>query len=221
MKTISAFDVIGPKMIGPSSSHTAGVLRIAKLTRKLLKGVPTAVRFILYGSFAHTYKGHATDRALVAGILDFAEDDTRVRDALAIAEEMGVAISFEADAEKTDIHPNTVDIDVTTDKDEHMLVRGVSFGGGRAELCAIDGVELVISGEYSTILVRHIDVPGVIAHMTGCFGESHINIAAMRVYREDKGRTAYAIIETDDPIPDIVSEQIEKHPSVVSSILIQ
>ena len=221
MTAISAFDVIGPNMIGPSSSHTAGALRIAQLTRKLLKGVPVSVHFVLYGSFAHTFRGHGTDRALTAGILGFAADDTRIPDSLVIAGEKGVEVSFELNTKEKDIHPNTVDIFITTDREEHVSVRGISVGGGRAELCAIDGVKIELSGEYSTILVRHRDTPGVITHIAGCLSENRINIAFMRLYREDRGSNAYTIIEADEEIPTKVSRQIEKHPAIDSSILIQ
>ena len=221
MKAISSFDVIGPNMIGPSSSHTAGALRIAQLARKLLKGEPVSVKFILYGSFAHTYRGHGTDRALAAGILGFAADDYRIRDSLTLAEQKGVAIAFEINKEQTDVHPNTVEIDVATNEGEHMLIRGVSVGGGRAELRAIDGVDIELSGEYSTILVRHLDAPGVITHIAGCLSDNRINIAFMRLFREDKGCNACTIIEADEEISAMVSRQIETHPAIDSSMLIQ
>ena len=221
MKLISAFDVIGPNMIGPSSSHTAGALRIAELARKLLKGEPVSARFILYGSFAHTYRGHGTDRALAAGIMGFQADDERIPNSLKIAKERGVDISFEINTEEADVHPNTVDIDVTTDRDEHMVIRRISTGGGRAELSAIDGVSIRLSGEYSTILVKQLDTQGVITHIAGCLSENNINIAFMHLYREEKGRNAYTIIEADETISESVVHQIEEHPSIFSAILIE
>ena len=221
MKTISAFDVIGPNMIGPSSSHTAGALRIAQLTRKLLKGEPTTVKFILYGSFAHTYKGHGTDRALAGGILGFAADDSRIRDSLSLCGQCGLRVSFEANTEEKDVHPNTVDIDVTTNQEEHVLVRGVSVGGGRAELQSIDGVAVELSGEYSTIFIRYLDEPGVITHITGSLSDYNINIAFMRVYRDEKGHNAYAIVEADEEISAPIVGLIETHPAIKSSIIIQ
>lgn len=221
MKLISAFDVIGPNMIGPSSSHTAGALRIAELTRKLLKGEPAKVVFTLYGSFAHTYRGHGTDRALVGGVLGFGADDDRIPNSLTLAKEKGVDISFVLNTTETDVHPNTVDIDVTTDKEERMVVRGISIGGGRAELIAIDGVDIKLTGEYSTILVKQLDTQGVVTHITKCLSDNNINIAFMRLYREEKGRNAYTIIEADEVISEDVVYQIEKNPSIYSAILIE
>ena len=221
MKPISAFDVIGPNMIGPSSSHTAGALRIAQLTRKLLKGELATVKFTLYGSFAHTYKGHGTDRALAGGILGFTADDSRIRDSLTLCEQRGITVDFLTNTEQTEVHPNTVDIDVITKGGEHLTVRGVSIGGGRAELRAIDGVAVELSGEYSTIFIRYQDEPGVITHITGCLSEQNINIAFMRVYREGKGCNAYAIIEADEKISESVVKDIKKNPAIQSSILIE
>lgn len=221
MKLISAFDVIGPNMIGPSSSHTAGALRIAELTRKLLKGEPVKVVFTLYGSFAHTYKGHGTDRALVGGVLGFGADDDRIPNSLSLAEEKGVEISFILNKTETDVHPNTVDIDVITDKEERMVIRGISIGGGRAELTAIDGVDIKLTGEYSTILIKQLDTQGVVTHITKCLSDNNINIAFMRLYREEKGRNAYTIIEADEVISEDVVYQIEKNPSIYSAILIE
>ncbi|MDL2234514.1 L-serine ammonia-lyase, iron-sulfur-dependent subunit beta [Ruminococcaceae bacterium OttesenSCG-928-L11] len=221
MKAISAFDVIGPNMIGPSSSHTAGAVRIALLTRKLIKGEIRSAAFTLYGSFARTYKGHGTDRALVAGILGFEADDPRIRDSFRHAEARGVAISFSIDTEEREVHPNTVDIAVIDEMGEAITVRGVSTGGGRAEIRAIDGVDVKLSGEYSTIFIRHRDTPGVVAHIAGKLSTHRINIAFMRLYRENKGEKACTIIEADEAIPADVIDQIEAHGDIASAILIQ
>lgn len=222
IKPLSAFDVIGPRMIGPSSSHTAGALRIALLARKLVRGEIKAVDFKLYGSFAQTYRGHGTDRALTAGILGFEADDPRVRDSLELAKEKGIDVMFSPDPEMMDIvHPNTVDIVITNDEGERITIRGVSRGGGAAELRAVDGVEIKLTGNYSTVFTQQIDRPGVLAHIASAFSDHNINIAFMRLYRENKGERAFTIVEADEEITPDVLAAIENHPSVRSAILIQ
>ena len=221
METLSAFDVIGPVMIGPSSSHTAGALRIATLARKIAKGSVARVEFTLYGSFAETYRGHGTDRALVAGILGFGAGDARIRDSFAWAKKENVAFSFRVDAEKKIDHPNTVDIALTRPDGKVIALTGVSTGGGAAEIRRLNGVDLVITGEYNTILVRQRDEPGVAAHVTRCLAEAGVNIAFMRLYREGKGRVAYTIVETDQTIDADVLRRILDYPSILGVTLIE
>ena len=136
MSFISVFDVMGPNMIGPSSSHTAGAARIALLARKLLTGSLKKVEFTLYGSFAKTYHGHGTDRALLGGIMGFATDDVRIRDSFQIATDNGIEYSFIPNNVETDVHPNTVDILMVNEEGQEMTIRGESLGGGKARLCA-------------------------------------------------------------------------------------
>ena len=142
MSFISVFDVMGPNMIGPSSSHTAGAARIALLARKLLTGSLKKVEFTLYGSFAKTYHGHGTDRALLGGIMGFATDDVRIRDSFQIATDNGIEYSFIPNNVETDVHPNTVDILMVNEEGQEMTIRGESLGGGKARLCRINGVEV-------------------------------------------------------------------------------
>ena len=142
MSFISVFDVMGPNMIGPSSSHTAGAARIALLARKLLTGSLKKVEFTLYGSFAKTYHGHGTDRALLGGIMGFATDDVRIRDSFQIATDNGIEYSFIPNNVETDVHPNTVDILMVNEEGQEMMIRGESLGGGKARLCRINGVEV-------------------------------------------------------------------------------
>ena len=130
MSFISVFDVMGPNMIGPSSSHTAGAARIALLARKLLTGSLKKVEFTLYGSFAKTYHGHGTDRALLGGIMGFATDDVRIRDSFQIATDNGIEYSFIPNNVETDVHPNTVDILMVNEEGQEMMIRGESLGGG-------------------------------------------------------------------------------------------
>ena len=220
MKEISVFDVIGPNMIGPSSSHTAGALRIARLARSLVDGPVTAVRFILYGSFAKTYRGHGTDRALVAGVLGFDTDDVRIRDSFQLAQQAGLAYSFGFGDDRLEAHPNTVEVVLTTAGGHTTRVTGVSVGGGRVMLTKIDGVEIRLSGEYHTLFIRQKDTPGVVAHIAGCLAQYSINIAFMRLYRESRGENAYTVIEADSPVPPEVCRQITSHEHIVSATVI-
>lgn len=221
MKTLSAFDVVGPNMIGPSSSHTAGALRISLLARNLMPSPIRAAHFVLYGSFASTYKGHGTDRALVGGVLGYQPDDFRIKESLQIAKEQGLDISFEPNFDEKELHPNTVDVHLTGADGEEVWVRGVSLGGGRAELRGIDGVEIQLTGEYSTIFIKQQDTPGVVAHIAGTLSENKINIAFMRLYREAKGAFAYTVIEADEKISPDVLKGLEAHASIHRALLIQ
>jgi L-serine dehydratase len=221
MKEISVFDIIGPNMIGPSSSHTAGALRIARLAGHMVKQTIANVKFILYGSFAQTYKGHGTDRALVAGILGFDTEDFRIKDSFIYAKEAGLLYNFEVNSIKQDVHPNTVDIIITDVSGMETAVRGVSIGGGRAVIKKINGVEVDFSGEYYTLVIQHKDLPGVVAKVTNILSNFDINIAFMKLYRENKGTIAYSIIEADQPINEDVIEQIEAFHNVYQAFLIE
>lgn len=220
MKDFSIFDIIGPNMIGPSSSHTAGALRIAQLARGMIPGEVVRADFTLYGSFARTYQGHGTDRALIAGVLGFGTEDSRIRDSFHWAEEMGLAYSFTVDTQDKDCHPNTVGIFLQNRSRETIRIIGVSVGGGAAVIKKINGVEIDLTGEYHTILVRHRDTPGVVAAITSALADHHINIAFMRLYRESRGELAYTVIEADEAIPAPAVEQIHTHPSIQSALLI-
>lgn len=220
MKTISIFDIIGPNMIGPSSSHTAGALRIAHLARNMVKDEVVDVKFILYGSFAETYKGHGTDKALVAGVLEFDTEDYRIKDSLELAKELGLNYSFEINDYDKMEHPNTVNILLNDVKGETTQVKGVSIGGGRAVIKEINGVEINFSGEYNTVIIYHKDFPGVVANVTKILSNHNINIAFMKLYRETKGSIAYSIIEADEPINEEAVNQIENLPNVARAMLI-
>ncbi|WFR55265.1 L-serine ammonia-lyase, iron-sulfur-dependent subunit beta [Anaerocolumna sp. AGMB13025] len=220
-KEMSVFDIIGPNMIGPSSSHTAGALRIARLARNMVKRPIKQVKFILYGSFAQTYQGHGTDRALVAGMLGFDTEDYRIKESFAHAKETGLYYVFETNIGKPDIHPNTVDIIITDEENEETSVTGISIGGGRAVIKKINGVEIDLSGDYHTLVIRHKDLPGVVAGVTNILSKFDINIAFMKLYRENKGTIAYSIIETDQPIDEDVIDKIEELNSVFNAFLIE
>ena len=220
MSFISVFDVIGPNMIGPSSSHTAGANVIGYLARKLAPGRITRVTFRLYGSFAQTYHGHGTDRALLGGLLGFRSDDERIVRSFELAEQEGLQFEFIPDGSETEVHPNTADIIMECDNGKTMTVRGESLGGGKARICRINGVEVDFSGQYHALLVIQNDRPGVLAHITRCLSDQNVNIAFLRLFREEKGNTAYTFAESDDPIPESAVPDILKNRNVLDVMLI-
>lgn len=211
---ISVFDVLGPNMIGPSSSHTAGACAIAHLAQKIKSGKLKEVEFTLYGSFARTYRGHGTDRALLGGIMGFATDDVRIRDSFEIARERGIAYRFIPDEKETDVHPNTVDIRMITERGAETTVRGESLGGGKVRIVKINGVSVDFSGEYNAVIVIQRDRPGVAAHITRVLSENGVNIAFMRLFRESKGETAYTIVESDERIPEDIAGKLLENSNI-------
>lgn len=221
MEFISVFDVIGPNMIGPSSSHTAGACSMALLTRKVFGEEPKKVTFTLYGSFAETYRGHGTDKALLGGTLGFSPDDVRIRDAFTLAKEAGLEFEYIVDSKAETEHPNTADILLDNGKGYTLLVRGVSVGGGKIKLTKFNDIDVEFTGEYSALIVKQHDVPGVAAHITKCLYEAQVNIAFMNIFREDKGTTAYTVIESDEKIPPEVISSIENDEKILNVKLVQ
>ena len=221
MSFISVFDVLGPNMIGPSSSHTAGACAIAYLAQKMKSAPLKNVTFTLYGSFAKTYRGHGTDRALLGGIMGFATDDVRIRDSFSIAKERGIGFEFLTNEEETEVHPNTVDIQMTGTDGSEMTVRGESLGGGKVRIVRINQVQVDFTGEYNSVIVIKQDKPGVAAHITRCLSDRHVNIAFMRIFRESKGETAYTIVESDNPLPEDIRKQLSENPFVHDVLLIE
>lgn len=221
MSFISAFDVLGPIMVGPSSSHTAGTAAIACLAQKMITPPLKKVEFTLYGSFAKTYRGHGTDRALLGGIMGFSTDDERIRDSFEIAEKKGIEYHFKTNETETDIYPNTVDICMTNEAGQSMTIRGESLGGGKVRIVRINHVQVDFSGEYSTLIVIHQDKPGVVAHITRCLSEDGVNIAFMRLFREAKGHIAYTIVETDDDLPFPLTDMLKNNPNVHDVMIVQ
>ena len=197
LATTSAFEVLGPIMVGPSSSHTAGALRCAQVAASLVDGRVASVRFSLWNSFAHTHKGHGTDRALVAGILGLDTYDERIRDAFSLADEAGLSYEFVAAGDDATMHPNTVDIEMTSDSGTVTCVRGESLGGGKVRISRINGVGVSVTGRYTTLFVSHRDVPGVLAALANLLAYAKVNIAFCRTYRTEQGGQAYTVFETD------------------------
>ncbi|MFE4812353.1 L-serine ammonia-lyase, iron-sulfur-dependent subunit beta [Peribacillus simplex] len=207
MKYRSAFDIIGPVMIGPSSSHTAGAARIGRVARTLFGKQPKKAIISLYGSFAKTYRGHGTDVAVVGGILDFDTDDERIPASLTIAEEAGMDVSFTIEDTVMD-HPNTVKIRLF-DEDKELELVGISIGGGTIEITELNTFKLKLSGENPAILVVHNDVFGIISSVSTVLANHEINIGHMEVSRKEKGQMALMVIEVDQKIKSDVMKEIE------------
>jgi L-serine dehydratase len=212
-KQISAFDIIGPIMVGPSSSHTAGAVRLGQIGRTILGHQPTDALIELHGSFAQTGQGHGTHQALIAGLLGMSPDDDRIRDSFNLAREAGLVFKFEAVDFGEEAHPNTVRFSLTRGPRQIQLT-GASVGGGMVEITNLEGYQTRFGGEYETLLVISRDQPGTINAITGWLLEHHINIAFFRVERRKRGGDAVMIIETDDPIPEEMVEAIEDFPWV-------
>ena len=206
MKYKSVFDIIGPVMIGPSSSHTAGAARIGRVARSLFNRMPEWVVVSLYGSFAKTYKGHGTDVAIIAGLLDFDTSDPRLPEALNIAKKENMKVTFVEEEAVTD-HPNTARIRMGDSEGEMELV-GISIGGGKIEILELNGFELRLSGHHPAILVVHDDKFGAIASVSNVLASHQINIGHMEVSRKDIGSEALMTIEVDQNIDQDIMDEI-------------
>ena len=192
----SLFDIIGPVMVGPSSSHTAGAVRIGNMALDIFGEVPDSVNIYLFESFAETYQGHGTDVALIGGLLGMLTDDERLHESLLIAKKQGLDFKFIPLADKVD-HPNTAKF-VMRKGDKRVDVTGVSVGGGSALITELDHHELEIQSGVMTLVISHQDVKGVIARVSNALLDYDINIATMKVWRESRGEKAYMVIEMDD-----------------------
>lgn len=204
---ISIFEVIGPVMVGPSSSHTAGACRLGYIAAKIAGRPFSHVAFGLHGSFAKTYKGHGTDRALVAGVLDLREDDERISSSFTLAKERGLRFEF-YEMELDGAHENTVSIRFTFEDNTTQEIIGASVGGGNVAIRQIDGVDVDFSGQMPTIIARYRDVSGVISKITTILAGKNVNIATMKVSRKSKGQEATCVIETDTQADDEAIAQI-------------
>lgn len=216
MKFRSVFDIIGPVMIGPSSSHTAGAVRIGLLARKLFGREPEQAVIRFFGSFARTFRGHATDVAVVAGILGFESSDPRIPDALFIAAQQGLRVSFVPE-DAVPQHPNTVAIQLTAG-DSLFQMTGISLGGGIVQIVEVDGFNLRLSGESPALLIFHRDAYGTVAAVTQLLAYEHININHMEVSRHVKGQTALMVIETDEPVAPMILDLIRKQPNIIKIV---
>lgn len=217
MKEYGVFDLIGPQMIGPSSSHTAGAARLGGVAYRLANGKIRKAAITLYGSFADTGKGHGTDKAIVAGLLGFAPDDSRLRDSLELAAEQKKEISIEFSG-KSMSHPNTARIVIEGENGQIIDLVGASIGGGSIEIQEINGMEVSFGCEYPTILIFHKDRPGVINRVTGVLAEAEINIAFMRVFRNSRRQNACMIIELDGEATREILERIREEAEEVMEV---
>ena len=212
------FDVLGPVMTGPSSSHTAGAVRIGSTARRLLGEVPAEAEILLYGSFAATGRGHGTDRALVAGLLGMQPDDDRIPHSFALAKEAGLHFKI-GTTNLRGAHPNTAVLRLTGVSGRKLEVVGASIGGGRINICQIDGITTNFGGDHNTLIVHNQDTPGHVAAVTAALMQRHVNIATMQLYRSEQGGYAVMILECDQPIPKDI-EQWLSHIEGIQKITI-
>jgi L-serine dehydratase len=211
MLLVSLFDILGPVMVGPSSSHTAGACRLGLMARAILGGTPTRAHIRLHGSFAATGDGHGTKRAIVGGLIGLAPDDMRLRDALEHAGRAGLVWDFENIDLGEDAHPNTAEFELERDGDAVRL-RGASIGGGRIEVTELNGFAVSLGGDYHTLVALARDEPGTIMAIAGRFAAQQINLATMRVDRTGRHEDALMTIEADAPIPDSLLEDLREYP---------
>ncbi|MEK3935119.1 L-serine ammonia-lyase, iron-sulfur-dependent subunit beta [Sporosarcina sp. FSL W7-1349] len=212
MKFRSVFEIIGPVMVGPSSSHTAGAARIGRVARSLYGRQPEWAKIHLYGSFAETYKGHGTDLAIIGGLLDYDTFDERIKTAFDDADHHGMKFEFIPETEEAE-HPNTAKIVIGDQKGTMELV-GISIGGGTIEVVELNGFPLRLSGHYPALLVVHNDCAGVIASVCNAIAARGVNIAHMEVGRKEKGEMALMVIEVDQMITEELTNNLEALPHI-------
>ena len=208
------FDVLGPVMTGPSSSHTAGAVRIGLTARKLLGEPPAEAEILLHGSFAATGRGHGTDRALVAGLLGMQPDDEAIPRSFALARAAGLRFSI-GSVVLRGAHPNTALLRLAGPSGRKLEVMGASIGGGRINICQIDGITTNFGADHDTLIVHNLDTPGHVAAVTGCLSAREINIATMQQYRSTAGGYAVMVLECDQPLPDTLVAEVRALPGIV------
>lgn len=213
MSSFSVFDIIGPVMVGPSSSHTAGAARLAKVAAIVAGSNIKEAKFLLHGSFAKTYKGHGTDKALVAGILGMDPWDDNLKNSFYIADKKGIKFSF-IESDLGDVHPNTVKFILTKEDGSTSEILGSSIGGGNIVIFNVDGQSVEFRGDYPTLITKHKDTPGVISKITTLLYSEGINVASMKVYRNGKGSYASMAIETDNIVPEHIIKVIGIIPDI-------
>lgn len=219
-KDYSVFDVVGPNMIGPSSSHTAGAARLGKTASKIAGKPVKEVKFLLHGSFAETYKGHGTDKALVGGILGFNPDDARIRNSFDIAKEQGVKFEFE----KVDLgdleHPNTVKMEMILEDGSTSTVKGASIGGGNIILTEMDGLSLNFNGSRPAVILEVKDIPGAVSFVTGLLAHNNKNIEMMSTNKPAGSKYTFVTIETDNALGTDILEQLNKFEVVAKAVVL-
>ncbi len=217
---MNVFDIIGPVMIGPSSSHTAGAVRLGRVAWKILGETAIKAEIQLSGSFAQTYRGHGTDKALVAGIMGMHSDDERIRHSLELAQQQGLSVSFET-VELPDAHPNTARIQLTGQSGAKASIQGASIGGGNILVSEVNGLSVSFTGQYNTLMVLHYDKPGTIAAVTNFMAYSEVNIGNFRLSRPRKGGEAVMTIEVDGDVSDALMNSLKILPNIINVVLIR
>lgn len=194
-------DIIGPIMVGPSSSHTAGAVKIGRVSRKLLGEDVKEARIFFHGSFLATGKGHGTDKAVIAGLLGMRVDDSRIPDSFEIAREKGMTFSISG-IDLGEVHPNTVKMNLIGVSGRTIEVVAASVGGGQIQICEIDGLQANFSGDYPTLIVHNLDQPGHVTEVTSMLAHKSINIATVHLYRDGRGGKAVMVVECDQEVPE-------------------
>ena len=217
---MNVFDILGPVMIGPSSSHTAGAARIGRIAWALLGADAVKAEIFFHGSFARTYKGHGTDKALIAGIMGMATDDSRIRNAPQIAKERGLEISIST-GDLSDAHPNTARVVLTDAAGHTVSIQASSIGGGNILVTQVNGMEVSLTGQYTTLIVLHQDKPGLIAAVTEILSDAGVNICNFRLSRRQKGGQAVMTIELEGSVDDSLNAQVQALPLVYSSTMLR
>lgn len=217
---MNVFDILGPVMIGPSSSHTAGAARIGRITRALLGAPAVKADILLHGSFAKTYKGHGTDKALIAGIMGMKTDDSRIRQAPELAREQGLQVNIST-GDIDGAHPNTARVTLTDSTGRQVSLLGSSVGGGNILVTEVNGMAVSITGQQTTLIVLHRDAPGTIASVTEVMAEAGANICNFRLSRQKRGGEAVMTIEVDGLFGEELNEKIKTLDNVYSSTMLQ
>ncbi len=211
---MSIFDIMGPIMVGPSSSHTAGAVRIGRVARRLMGSLPVRAKIALHGSFAATGAGHGTDRAIVAGLLDMTPDDPHIPFSFQLALEAGMAVEL-CRVELRDAHPNPAVLTLTAGSGSTLTLSASSLGGGRIRVNAIDGMDASFSGAFPTLIIRNEDRPGIVAEVSLVLSRHGVNIADMQLYRDRRGGLAVMVMEFDAPLPPPLREELSHLDGVV------
>lgn len=217
---MNVFDIVGPIMIGPSSSHTAGAARIGKTAALLLNAPVKDADILFHGSFAKTYKGHGTDKAIVGGILKMDPWDPGIRTSLKTAEEQGISITFRTGVIEH-AHPNTVRIALTSPDGKQISVQAASVGGGNILINKVNDMDISFTGQKPTLVVMHLDVPGIIAHVTSLVADARANICNFSLNRQEKGGLAIMAIEMDADFEHSLITEIHALPNVYNTILLK
>lgn len=211
---MNLFDILGPVMVGPSSSHTAGAVRIGYTARTLLGSTPISAEIGLHGSFAATGRGHGTDRALVAGLLGMKPDDMRIPESFEIAKNQGMQFLIE-NVQIAGAHPNTARLRVKDKQGNELEVQASSVGGGRILINKLDGITVNCTGEGTTLIVHNQDHPGHVSEVTTMLAKREINIATLQLYRNKRGGDAVMVIEIDQPVPEEAVRWLEQKPGIM------